>query len=126
MKIRLSRHILRRGLPMIALFMMMSPGAGAQMMGSGMMGQPMGPGMMQGDDTTAPPRPTAQSTGRAEFAQTCSACHALPDPRMHTASQWPAVVARMRNMMSATGQPIPSQQTFDDIVRYLRSQTVPR
>jgi len=126
MKIRFWLCAWRRGVSVIALFMMLSQGAGAQMMGSGMMGQSMGPGMMHGDDTATSLRPTAQATARAAFARTCSACHALPDPRMHAASQWPAVVARMRNMMSATGQPMPSQQVFDDIAGYLRSQAVQR
>jgi hypothetical protein len=38
------------------------------------------------------------STGEA-FRLACSQCHVLPDPRRHTAAEWPAVVARMeRNM----------------------------
>lgn len=33
------------------------------------------------------------------FRIACQQCHVLPDPRRHTASEWPAVVARMeRNM----------------------------
>ncbi|HVL56705.1 MAG TPA: hypothetical protein VM491_09380, partial [Burkholderiaceae bacterium] len=34
------------------------------------------------------------------FEQACAQCHALPDPRSHTAAEWPAVVHRMeRNML---------------------------
>jgi hypothetical protein len=29
----------------------------------------------------------------------CRQCHVLPDPRRHTASEWPAVVARMEKNM---------------------------
>lgn len=37
---------------------------------------------------------------RAEsFRVACEQCHALPDPRMHTAKEWPAVVARMQKNM---------------------------
>ncbi len=33
------------------------------------------------------------------FRLACSQCHVLPDPRRHTAAEWPAVVARMRRNM---------------------------
>ena len=37
---------------------------------------------------------------RAEsFRVACEQCHALPDPRMHTAKEWPTVVARMQKNM---------------------------
>ena len=40
------------------------------------------------------------ATSRAEsFRVACEQCHALPDPRMHTAKEWPAVVARMQKNM---------------------------
>ena len=38
--------------------------------------------------------PEAQS-----FRLACQQCHVLPDPRRHTASEWPAVVARMQQNM---------------------------
>jgi hypothetical protein len=38
--------------------------------------------------------PEAQS-----FKLACQQCHVLPDPRRHTASEWPAVVARMQQNM---------------------------
>jgi hypothetical protein len=39
-------------------------------------------------------RPEARS-----FKLACQQCHVLPDPRRHTAAQWPAVVARMQKNM---------------------------
>ena len=39
-------------------------------------------------------RPEGQS-----FKLACQQCHVLPDPRRHTASEWPAVVARMEKNM---------------------------
>jgi cytochrome c2 len=33
------------------------------------------------------------------FKVACQQCHVLPDPRRHTASEWPAVVARMEKNM---------------------------
>jgi cytochrome c1 len=39
-------------------------------------------------------RPSGQS-----FKLACGQCHVLPDPRRHTAAEWPAIVTRMeRNM----------------------------
>lgn len=44
------------------------------------------------------------------YSIACSQCHVLPDPRRHTASEWPQVVERMqRNMAWAnrvTGDPL--------------------
>jgi cytochrome c5 len=34
-------------------------------------------------------------SGFAEFKRTCSQCHALPDPSLHTEDEWPDVVNRM-------------------------------
>jgi hypothetical protein len=39
-------------------------------------------------------RPEARS-----FKLACQQCHVLPDPRRHTAAEWPAVVARMQKNM---------------------------
>jgi len=33
------------------------------------------------------------------FRLACNQCHVLPDPRRHTAAEWPAVVARMQENM---------------------------
>ncbi len=34
------------------------------------------------------------------FRLACQQCHVLPDPRRHTAAEWPAVVARMEKNMA--------------------------
>ena len=34
------------------------------------------------------------------FKLACGQCHVLPDPRRHTAAEWPAVVARMEQNMA--------------------------
>ena len=50
---------------------------------------PLDPGKIPEIDT-----PAAEA-----FRLACQQCHVLPDPRRHTAREWPAVVARMeRNM----------------------------
>ena len=46
------------------------------------------------------PRRTPLNTPEAQsFKLACQQCHVLPDPRRHTASEWPAVVARMQRNM---------------------------
>ena len=37
------------------------------------------------------------------FRHRCLSCHALPDPRLHAASEWPAIVARMDRNLAAAG-----------------------
>ena len=61
------------------------------------------------------------------FSIACSQCHVLPDPRRHTALEWPRVVERMqRNMAWAnrvTGDPLlrtsPELNTAE-IIRFLQ------
>ena len=57
--------------------------------------------------------------GRA-FNTTCMQCHALPDPRQHTAQEWPSVVARMRGHMTAMGKILPDETATDEIVDFLQ------
>lgn len=59
--------------------------------------------------------------GRDEFATVCSQCHALPDPRVHSAQDWPTVYARMeRNMERMQVQP-PGGTVGTDIMVYLQT-----
>jgi mono/diheme cytochrome c family protein len=59
--------------------------------------------------------------GRDEFAVVCSQCHALPDPRVHSAEDWPTVYSRMeRNMERMQVQP-PSGSVGQDILLYLQT-----
>jgi cytochrome c2 len=54
------------------------------------------------------------------FGTTCMQCHALPDPKQHTAREWPSVVARMRGHMTAMGKILPDETTTDEIVDFLQ------
>jgi mono/diheme cytochrome c family protein len=59
--------------------------------------------------------------GRDEFAVVCSQCHGLPDPRTHSADDWPAVYSRMeRNMERMQVQP-PGGTVSTDILLYLQT-----
>jgi hypothetical protein len=59
--------------------------------------------------------------GRDEFSIVCSQCHALPDPRVHSADDWPTVYSRMeRNMDRMKVQP-PGASASADILLYLQT-----
>lgn len=44
----------------------------------------------------------ASAEGRA-FASACSQCHALPDPKSHSAKEWPEIVERMKKNLAWIG-----------------------
>lgn len=59
--------------------------------------------------------------GRESFELVCSRCHALPDPRVHSPADWPAVYSRMQqNMERMKVAPLTRSQTAD-ILLYLQS-----
>ena len=109
-------------------------GMGPGMMGGhgrGMMGG-YGPGMMgaygpgspngyQGNRQQA--YPDLDTPAGRLFAQACSQCHALPDPRQHTAAQWPSVVARMELRMRQSNMPLPGGRATKDIEAFLEQHT---
>ncbi len=43
------------------------------------------------------------------FKLACQQCHVLPDPKRHTASEWPAVVARMEKNMEWMNRVVSNQ-----------------
>jgi hypothetical protein len=57
--------------------------------------------------------------GRA-FAATCARCHALPDPRQHTAIEWIGVEGRMQRNMTIMGRSIPDDATLEQILAFLQ------
>jgi len=70
--------------------------------------------------------PEAYAPSGESFRLACSQCHVLPDPRRHTAAEWPAVVARMQRNMQWMNrvvgtQPIPGepQLRVDEINAFL-------
>lgn len=92
------------------------------MMGGGMMGG----GMMGGSGPRSGYNGN-QEQGSAElnspagklYTQTCARCHALPNPRQHTADQWPAVVARMEQHMQQARQPLAPEDEIREINKFL-------
>ncbi len=73
-------------------------------------------------DTVAPEAlPDGAGEAAALFARLCSRCHALPDPRQHTAEEWPGVVAHMREMKRASGAQDLTDAEAARIVAYLQA-----
>ena len=54
------------------------------------------------------------------FDATCSRCHGLPDPKQHTADEWPEVVQRMTRNMQLMGKPVPDREALDTILGFLQ------
>jgi len=70
--------------------------------------------------------PQVNSPAGESFRLACSQCHVLPDPRRHSAADWPAVVARMQKNMEwmnrvVGSKPIPGepQLKIEDIHAFL-------
>jgi cytochrome c5 len=71
--------------------------------------------------------PDIESDAAKAFRLACQQCHALPDPKRHTAAEWPGVVARMeKNMLwmnrvvGSKPDPDEPQLRVDDIIGYLK------
>lgn len=64
--------------------------------------------------------PDLETPAGQAFRATCSQCHALPEPRQHTAREWPAVVERMRKSMVAMGKAVPDRAGLETIISFLQ------
>jgi cytochrome c553 len=92
---------------------------GGGMMGGGMMGGGMMGGYGPGSYGSGPGADLRSPDGRA-FAATCSGCHSLPDPRQHSAQQWPSVVSRMELYIRRQGMALPPKQEVAQIESFLQ------
>jgi hypothetical protein len=76
--------------------------------------------------------PDRDSQGAKLVASICSQCHSPPSPSLHTAAEWSAVTARMRqhmqdqNSAAGGGVRIPSPSELDEITRYLEGHAAAR
>jgi hypothetical protein len=76
--------------------------------------------------------PDRDSQGARLVASICSQCHSPPSPSQHTATEWSAVTARMRqhmqdqNSAAGGGVRIPSPSELDEITRYLEGHAAAR
>jgi cytochrome c5 len=65
--------------------------------------------------------------GKEAFQLVCSRCHALPDPRVHSAADWPTVFARMEtNMTRMKVPPLTGTQTTDILLYLQRASAIGR
>lgn len=79
-----------------------------------------------------PAHPALSTEPGKMFSIACTQCHALPDPRQHTAREWPAVVERMKRHMAWANTVVgpdelktkPVLQTAE-IVRFLQRHARP-
>lgn len=79
-----------------------------------------------------PAHPALRTEPGKMFGIACTQCHALPDPRRHTAREWPGVVERMKRHMAWANTVVgvaelktnPTLQT-DEIVRFLQRHARP-
>lgn len=53
------------------------------------------------------------------FRDRCSQCHAIPDPKLHTADEWPRVVERMQANMRSMGKKVITESEKKEIISYL-------
>ena len=72
-----------------------------------------------------------RASGEA-FRLACNQCHVLPDPRRHTAAEWPAVVSRMQENMEWMNRVVGSRPTpgepqlrIEEINAFLRKYARP-
>ena len=80
-----------------------------------------------------PGHPALRSEPGKMFSIACTQCHALPDPRRHTAREWPGVVERMKRHMAWANTVVgpdelrttPVLQTAE-IVRFLQQHARPK
>ena len=60
------------------------------------------------------------SVGAKLFIKTCSQCHPLPSPKLHTPQEWPEVIDRMLQRLKAREELImPSKEEAEHIAGYL-------
>jgi cytochrome c5 len=59
--------------------------------------------------------------GRDAFGLVCSRCHALPDPRDHSKTDWPIVFARMERNMERMKVAPPTGEQAEQILSYLQT-----
>lgn len=63
--------------------------------------------------------------GRQAFLEVCVRCHALPDPAQHARAEWPAVIDRMHQNMTAMKVEAPAPETWEKAGEYLLSVAPP-
>ncbi len=63
--------------------------------------------------------PAPGSQGAVLYKELCSQCHPLPDPKLHTADEWPKIVDRMQSNMRSMGKKVITGNEKTEVVGYL-------
>lgn len=63
------------------------------------------------------------SPGAAAFRSSCSQCHALPNPKLHDAAGWPAVVRKMQSYAKQMNKKEITDQQAKEIEGFLASES---
>lgn len=63
--------------------------------------------------------PASGSESAVLFRERCSQCHSLPNPKLHTAEEWPGVVERMQANMKSMGRTVITGNEKKTISGYL-------
>lgn len=73
----------------------------------------------------ATPETLAEEQGESAktYINTCSRCHALPDPTTHTLQEWENVVERMSKNMTNLGMDPLEPEHREDIMAYLKENS---
>ena len=58
--------------------------------------------------------PEVETPSGEAFRRACNQCHVLPDPKRHTAAEWPSVVARMQKNMEWMNRVVGSRPDADE------------
>jgi hypothetical protein len=85
------------------------------MMSGGMMGVPI-----QGEAPVVE-KNGALAKGYEQAKITCTQCHALPNPNLHTAEDWPAVFDRMKKHIAEFKKVNPNEAQWKSIVNYYQA-----
>jgi cytochrome c5 len=63
--------------------------------------------------------PEAGSPSASLFKEFCTQCHALPDPKGHTPSEWGAILEKMKANMKTMNKKVMTAAQRDEILAYL-------
>ena len=66
--------------------------------------------------------PAPGSEGAVLFRERCSQCHSLPNPKLHSAEEWPGVVERMQANMKSMGRTVITENEKKTIAGFLVNQ----
>ena len=83
------------------------------------------PGAQNTGELTVAAAQMQNDAGYALTVEFCSDCHATPKPAVHSADEWPGVMARMLDNMRRSGKRSPDSAQIETILDYLQANARP-